>query len=56
MEKKIEKMFSDCEIIAFGLPALNTGGIYLLSGVTMLTKSLKISDTPKKEFMGLTFF
>ena len=24
MEKKIQKMFFDCEIIAFGLPALNT--------------------------------
>ena len=28
----------------------------MLSGVTILTKSLKISDTSKKAFMGLIFF
>ena len=28
----------------------------MLSGATMLTKSLKISDTSKNEFMGLMFF
>ena len=30
--------------------------IYLLSRFTMLTKSLKFSDTPKKAFMGLILY
>ena len=47
MQKKIEKIFFNLEIIAFELVALNTRFTeteYLSSGVNMLTNSLKISD------------
>ena len=59
MQKKIEKIFFNLEIIAFELVALNTRFTeteYLSSGVNMLTNSLKISDTTKKEFLELIFF
>ena len=59
MQKTIQKSFLGFSITAFGLVALNihfTERIYLLSGVTMLTKGLKISDISKKAFMGLIFF
>ena len=59
MQKTIQKRFFGFEITAFELVELNilfTETLYLLSGVTMLTKSLKISDTSKKAFMGLIFF
>ena len=57
MQKKIQKIFFHFEIIAFELIALAfTERIYLLSGVTILTKSLTISDTSKNELMGLIFF
>ena len=59
MQKKIEKIFFNLEIIAFELVALNTRFTeteYLSSGVNMLTNSLKISDTTKTEFFELIFF
>ena len=59
MQKKIEKIFFNLEIIAFELVALNTRFTeteYLSSGVNMLTNSLKISDTTKREFFELMFF
>ena len=48
MQKKIEAIFFDLEIIAFELIALNT--------VNLLTNSLKIWDTAKTQFFEPTFF
>ena len=59
MQKKIQKSFFGFYIGAFDLIALNAGfteRIYLLSSVNMVRKSLKISVTSKKTFMGLIFF
>ena len=59
MEKKIDKIFLDLEIIALEMVALTrtfTEREYLSSGVNMLTNSLKISDTSKTEFLELIFF
>ena len=47
MQKKNQKIFSDLEIVAFELVALNiafTDREYMSSGVNMLTNSLKVSD------------
>ena len=51
MQKKIQKIFLDFETIAFELVERE----YLSLGVNMLTNSLKISDTSKKEFLELIF-
>ena len=59
MQKKIEKIILDFGTIAFELVTLNTSFIereYLTSGVNMLTNSLKISDTSKKQYLDLIFF
>ena len=52
MQKKVENIFFDIEIIAFELFALNTRFYwereYFSSGVNMLTNRLKILDTSKK--------
>ena len=59
MQKKIQKIF-----LVLRLLHLNwlretlafTERIYLLSGVNMVRKSLKMSNTSKKVIMGLIFF
>ena len=59
MEKRIQEIFFDFEIIAFELVPLTLAFIereYLSSGVHMLTNSLKILDTTKAEFFELIFF
>ena len=60
MQKKIQQIFFDFEIIAFELVALNnlafTEREYLSSGLNLLTNRLKISETSKNEFLELTFF
>ena len=59
MQKKIEKIFFDFEIIAFELVPLDTRFTereYLSSGVNMLTNSLKTLDTTKTEFFERIFF
>ena len=59
MQKKLEKIFFDFAIIAFELVALDlafTERECLSSGVNLLTKNLKISDTTKTEFLQLIFF
>ena len=59
MQRKMEKVFCDLEIIAFGLVALTTGFYskkILVSGVSILTNSLKVSDNTKGEFFELIFF
>ena len=59
MEKKIQKNFFGFYISAFELVPLNirfTERIYVFSGVNLVRKTLKISDTSKKAFMGLIFF
>ena len=59
MQKKIQKIFFHLEIYAFELVALKTpltDREYLSSGVNMLTNSLKISDTTKREFFELIIF
>ena len=59
MQKQIVKIFFDFEIIAFELVALNTRfhwqTIHFI-GDNVLTNSLKILDTTKKEFFELIFF
>ena len=59
MQKQIVKIFFDFEIIAFELVALNTHfhwqTIHFI-GDNVLTNSLKILDTTKKEFFELIFF
>ena len=52
-------MFLDFEIIAFELVLLNTRFYWeriLVIGRQYVSKSLKIWDTPKKEFLELIFF
>ena len=60
MQKKIQQIFFDFEIIAFELVALNnlafTEREYLSSGLNLLTNRLKISETSKNKFLELTFF
>ena len=59
MQKKIEKIFFDFEIIAFELVVLDTRFYWeriLVPAVNMLTNSLKISDTTKIEFFQLISF
>ena len=60
MQKKIEEIFLDFQIIAFELVSLKTrfftGREYLSSGVNMLTNSLNIIDTTKTEILELIFF
>ena len=60
MQKKIQQIFFDFEIIVFELVALNnlafTEREYLSSGLNLLTNRLKISETSKNEFLELTFF
>ena len=60
MQREIEKIFFDFQIIAFELVALNTRFYtqreYILSSVHMFTNSLKILDTAKTEFTKLIFF
>ena len=59
IQKKVQKMFLDFEIIAFELVLLNTRFYWeriLVIGRQYVSKSLKISDTPKKEFLELIFF
>ena len=59
MQKKIEKIFFDFEIIEFELVSLNTR-IYwerrLVIGSQYVNKKLKISDTTKTQFSGLISF
>ena len=50
MQKKTQKIFFDFEIIAF------TEREYLSSGVNLLTKSLKILDSTKTEFLEVIIF
>ena len=59
IQKKIEKIFFDLDIIAFELIALNTlfyERECLSLGVNMLTNSLKISQTTKNDIFELIFF
>ena len=59
MNKKVEKIFFDLEIIAFEFTVLKlvfTEREYISLGVNMLTNSLKISDNTKTEYLGLIFF
>ena len=59
MQMKIEKSLCGFCISAFELVALTlafTERIHLLSGVNMVRKSLKISYTSKKMFMGPILF
>ena len=56
MQKKLEKIFFDFQIVAFEFVALNTCSYcqrYFSSGVNMLTNSLKVTDTMKTEFFEL---
>ena len=56
MEKKVEKIFFDFQIVTFELVALSTCSYcqrYFSSGVNMLTNSLKVTDTMKLEFFEL---
>ena len=58
MQKKLEKIFFDFKIAATELVALNTCPYYqryFSSGVNMLTNSLKVTDTTKREFFELIF-
>ena len=58
MQKKLEKIFFDFQIAAFELVSLNTCPYcqrYFSSGVNMLTNSLKVTDTTKREFFELIF-
>ena len=58
MQKKLEKIFFDFQIAATELVALNTCPYYqryFSSGVNMLTNSLKVTDTTKREFFELIF-
>ena len=59
MQKKIEKIYFDFEIIAFELVPLNTGFYWeniLVIGCQYAKKSLKISFSPKKEFLEVILF
>ena len=59
MQKRIENIFFDFQIIEFELVALNTRFFereYLSSGVNMLKKSLKNLYTTKTEFLERIFF
>ena len=60
MQKNIEKIFSDLEIIASKFLALNSRFYwereYLLSGDNILKISLKIKDTTKTEFLEMISF
>ena len=59
MEEKTEKKFFKINLIAFELVALDTPFTereHLPSGVNMLTKSLKISDTTKTKFTEVVYF
>ena len=58
MQKKLEKIFFDFQIAATELVALSTCPYYqryFSSGVNMLTNSLKVTDTTKREFFELIF-
>ena len=55
MQMKIEKSFCGFCISAFELVASNAR-FYWLSGVNMVRKSLKISYTSRKMFMGPILF
>ena len=59
MKKKVQYIFFDSSKTTFELVALNTRFYweeYLSSGVSMLTKSLKILYTAKTEFLELISF
>ena len=59
MQKKIQKIFFDFDIIGFELVALDTCFYWeriLSSGVNMLTNNLKISDITKTELFELISF
>ena len=60
IQLKIQQIFFNFEIIVFEFVALGTRFYwereYLSSGVNMLTKILKISDTIKKEFFEVISF
>ena len=59
MQIKIEKIFSDFEIITFQLVLLNTRFYWeriLVIGCQHVKKSLKIIYTTKTEVMKLTLF
>ena len=60
MEEKTEKKIFKINLIAFELVALDTRFYWertlAPSGVNMLTKSLKISDTTKTKFSEVVYF
>ena len=59
MMRKIQKTFFGLEVIPFEClreTLAFTERQYISSGVNMLTKCLKISDTTKIEFFELIFF
>ena len=59
MQKKIDKIIFDFEVIAFESVPLKTPFTereFLSSGVNMLTNNVKIEDTTKTEFFELIFF
>ena len=59
MQKKIQQIFFDFEILAFELVTLTSPFYWeriLASGLNMLTKILKVSDTTKTEFLELISF
>ena len=60
MQKQIQRIYFDLDVIAFHLVSLNTRFYwereYLSSGVNMLTNNLKIIDTTKKEFSEIILF
>ena len=59
MQKKIQKIFFELEIIAFELVALKTPFTkteYFSSAVNMVTDGLKISDTTKTEVFEVICF
>ena len=58
MQRKLQKIFFDFEIIVFELVPLDsrfTQREYLLLGVKILTNSLKISVSIKTEFFELIY-
>ena len=59
IQKKMEKIFFDFEIIAFELVALDTSSYWeriLVTGCQYVKKCIKILDTTKTEFLELISF